>query len=252
MKENERKNDNRKKKRAKDEPGYLAKNAEQMKKQRDKKQIDSESRIRTFRESVRYGRSFECICCHRKLFDNQVKKIQNADDYKVEMGIKYPGLFENSIGKFETSKFESNGSNTFRVNTNSEAEGNYHICQTCNTNLKKGKTPPMSNQNNLQVFDTKDYPELQLTEVENNLIALNLIFQKIYQLPKSRSPAMKDKTINIPIYEADVMKTVEALPRTPSEAGIIPVKLKRKLEYKNSHKVEYVSVEKVIKALKTL
>ena len=36
----------------------------------------------------------------------------------------------------------------------------------------------------------------------------------------------------------DVLNTVTSLPRTPAEAGIIPivpVNLKRKLEYKNSH-----------------
>ena len=39
---------------------------------------------------------------------------------------------------------------------------------------------------------------------------------------------------------------------TPSEAGIIPVKLKRKVEYKNTHKYQYVSVPKVLHALQTL
>ena len=110
----------------------------------------------------------------------------------------------------------------------------------------------MSHKNNLQLVDTSKHPELKLTEVENSMIALNIIFTKIVQLPKSRSPAMKDKTVNIPIYESDVLKTVESLPRTPNESGVIPVKLKRKLEYKNSHKIQYVSVEKVFKALQTL
>ena len=63
---------------------------------------------------------------------------------------------------------------------------------------------------------------------------------------------MKDRTINIPIYESDVVRTLESLPRTPSEAGIIPVKFKRKLEYKNAHNIQYVSVKKVLKAVETL
>ena len=44
----------------------------------------------------------------------------------------------------------------------------------------------------------------------------------------------------------------KSLPRTPQEAGIVPVKLKRKKEYKNTHKEEYVSVPKIKAALKTL
>ena len=63
---------------------------------------------------------------------------------------------------------------------------------------------------------------------------------------------MKDKTVNIPIFETDIIKTVESLPRTPNEAGIIPVNLKRKLSYKNTHKTQYVSVPKLVKALETL
>ena len=44
----------------------------------------------------------------------------------------------------------------------------------------------------------------------------------------------------------------ESLPRTPSEAGIVPVSLKRKIEYKRSHKTQYVSVPKILQALNSL
>ena len=110
----------------------------------------------------------------------------------------------------------------------------------------------MSNCNSLQLFDLTGHDELKLTELENCMIALNLIFQKVFRLPKSRWLAMKDRTINIPIYETDVLKTIEFLPRTPSAAGIIPVNLKRKIGYKNSHVTQFVSVPKLIKALETL
>ena len=60
----------------------------------------------------------------------------------------------------------------------------------------------MSNQNNLMIFDISNYPEFNLTELENCMIALNIIFQKVFRLPKSRWPAMKDRTVNIPIYES--------------------------------------------------
>ena len=110
----------------------------------------------------------------------------------------------------------------------------------------------MSNQNKLQIFDISEFPEFNLTELENCMIALNIIFQKVFRLPKSRWPAMKDRTVNIPIYEADVIKTVESLPRTPNEAGIIPINLKRKVSYKNCHMTQYVSVSKLVKALESL
>ena len=48
------------------------------------------------------------------------------------------------------------------------------------------------------------------------------------------------------------MNTVQSFPRTPEEAGIIPVKLKRKLEYKNDHIEQYISTKKIFEALNTL
>ena len=127
-----------------------------------------------------------------------------------------------------------------------------YICFTCKNHISKGKVPPMSNQNDLKLVDISQYEELHLTELENSMIALNILFQKVFKLPKSRWPAMKDKTINIPINESDVIRTIESLPRTPSSAGIIPINLKRKLCFKNSHMTQYISVPKVLKALNTL
>ena len=90
----------------------------------------------------------------------------------------------------------------------------------------------MSNQNNLGLFDLTNYEELKLSELENCLIARNILFQKVCLLPKSRWPAVKDRTVNIPIMESDVISTVKTSPRTPSEAGLIPVNFKRRLKYK--------------------
>ena len=93
---------------------------------------------------------------------------------------------------------------------------------------------------------------LQLSELESNLISKRLLFQKIYQLPKSRMAGCKDKLINIPIQNTDVINSVQRLPRTPSEAGLVEIKLKRKLEYNNYHKKEYVDPRKVFAALNFL
>ena len=45
--------------------------------------------------------------------------------------------------------------------------------------------------------------------------------------------ACKDHLINIPISSEDVANTMQNLPRTPDEAGLLEVKLKRKLDYEN-------------------
>ena len=108
----------------------------------------------------------------------------------------------------------------------------------------------MSVANGLSVVNVKE--NLDLTQLENNLIAKKILFQKVFKLPKSRMAAVKDKIVNIPIGDEDVLNTVQALPRTPSEAGLVEVKLKRKLEYKNYHQYEYIDPEKIFQALKYL
>ena len=103
--------------------------------------------------------------------------------------------------------------------------------------------------------DVIEDPELKLTELENNLIARNIIFQKIHKLPKSRWSGTHDRLINVPVGPQDVLNTIQSLPRTPAEAGIIPiipVNLKRKLEYKNTHLAQLINTKKVYKFLNFL
>ena len=76
----------------------------------------------------------------------------------------------------------------------------------------------MCYKNNLELFDISSCEELHLTELENAMISLNILFQKVFKLPKSRWPAMKDKTINITVYEKDILNTIDSLPRTPNSA----------------------------------
>merc|ERR1712239_57033 len=82
--------------------------------------------------------------------------------------------------------------------------------------------------------------------------AKTIIFQKIYQLPKSRWTALKDRLINVPINDEDIRNTIEKMPRTPNEAGLIGVALKRKKEYKNMHKHQLINPEKLFKILNKL
>ena len=118
------------------------------------------------------------------MFKNGGTKV--PDNFKSELDKKFPDLFENSIGMAFATR---------------SIDGQFFICFTCNNYIKNGKVPPMSNQNDLQLFDLTDYDELKLSELESCMIALNIIFQKVFRLPKSRWPAMKDRTVNIPIFE---------------------------------------------------
>ena len=159
----------------------------------------------------------------------------------AEINGKTPGLTKKCIDE--------------HVYTQINGETNCYVCQTCTSHMKKKKIPPMSILNGLKLTETdrklKDQ-NLVLTELEGALIAKNIIFQKIYQLPKSRWTALKDKVVNIPINEDSILNTLEQLPRTPEAAGLIGVALKRKVQYKNSHQQQLINSEKLFRMLEKL
>ena len=64
--------------------------------------------------------------------------------------------------------------------------------------------------------------------------------------------AVKDKIVNIPISDLDITSTVQALPKTPLEGGLIEVKLKRKSEYKNAYHQAFIDPTRLIQALQYL
>ena len=130
------------------------------------------------------------------------------------------------------------------IQTRRNGQNECYICLTCVRHLRRKKMPPMSTMNGLRLAETdKEIRQqgLDLTELEASLIAKNIIFQKIYQLPKSRWTALKDRVINVPIEEDAIINTLQQLPRTPKEAGLIGVALKRKKEYKNTHKHQLIN-----------
>ena len=74
---------------------------------------------------------------------------------------------------------------------------------------------------------------------------------KIKKLPTSRMHANFDRIIRVPIDDKTVSKTISELPRHPDDANLVVVQLKRKMEVKNSHVIEYIRPKFLVKALKT-
>ena len=93
--------------------------------------------------------------------------------------------------------------------------------------------PPECCQNNMQIDPQPEV--LKLSEMEVSLVARNIQFQKIHVKPTSRYIGVSDKIINVPVPEESVINTILSLPRTPNEAGLIGVEIKRKLSYTNTH-----------------
>ena len=180
-----------------------------------------------------FGPIFTCSCCHVNHFEsNNVTVID--EDLRTKILTKYPECLEDCVQEFVK----------VMINENT----NYYLCIRY---MKSKKMPPMSVCNGLDVVAIDD-PDFQLSELANNLFALRIMFQKIYYLPKSRWTALKDRVINIPIEKENIINTITQLPRLPTESGLVEIKLKRKMAYKNNHKREFVDPNKIFKALEFL
>ena len=242
-------------KRKHDDPDGLAEK-EKFKRMKKKDRLKTaEGRIAAFREATRDGPCFPCICCQRAMFKKQVVIYEGKVKEKIE---SYEGLYEKAIERIDMIPIVRN---------------KYYLCKTCKKYLDKNQVPPMSHCNNLDVdypgrkinikdddgnkideyiLTQEDCDNLKLTDLEQSLIARSLIFLKIHKLPKSRMGCVKDKIVYVPINENDTLNTINTILRTPSEAGILPIKVKRKKEYRSSYKEEFVSIPKIIGALRVL
>ena len=224
-----------KKNRDKDMKLYKEKNKNVKQKTVLKKSINwsAVDRRKAFQESVIYGPIFVCSICQQCHYSHSVLHLDST--LETNLTNKHPTILEEALEHYVP------------VEVNNEEK--YYICKTCCNYMRKGKVPPWSVKNGLQTV--KLPMDLQPTELEANLVSRNLIFQKIFKMTKSRWLKNKDRIISIPIPSSVLQTTADSLPRIPSEAHLLPVKLKRKIEYKNHHHLAMIDPHKIIRLLKT-
>ena len=141
----------------------------------------------------------------------------------------------------------------FRRSVQVQTSGNEttYLCFTCLKYLKRNKMPPMARRNNLGLDDIP--PCLQLNQLEAVLIQRNILFIKLFLLPKTRWAAMKDRVVNIPIPSEEIQNSLDEITRYPrqlSDTGLVPVKLQRRKGNLSVYLHASVDVNKLIKGLK--
>ena len=117
------------------------------------------------------------------------------------------------------------------------------LCQTCMKHLKRGKVPPLAVVNGMKFPKNSSF--FYLNELECRLIAPRLAFQKIMQAPRGKQLKINGNVVNV---SADVINTVNLLPRLPEQTGTIKVQLKRRLQYKSSALSLNIRPHKVLQA----
>ena len=249
-----------------------------------KKGGDALMRRTRFLKAVLRGPEYVCSSCHRTLFKKSVTavtdfmrdKIKRAcEDSKKEKPAKtFKEYFDKAKEKMKSKEFldckeflsskeflklklkktkkspEPTAFDMWRKFMIRSGDNFTYLCSTCKEALSAGRMPSMAVANGLELDKNLDRP--RLTELENNLVAQVINFQKIVVLKKSCWPAGKGKMICVPVPPDDLMNTVKQLPRLPEEAGLVPIKLKRKKEYKGYEKSELIRPEVMFRALRYL
>ena len=180
-----------------------------------------------FKEKIKSGPDFVCICCHRMMYRQNVRPYHKG---------KFPKLSkEQHAVILEAFMYTS-------------TDGRTWICITCDRALQKGNMPRQAKANGLSLFDIP--PELsRLNEVEIRLLSRRIPFMKIVALPKGKQKAIHGPAVNVPT-QLDTICNL--LPRLPNECEIIPMKLKRRLCYKSHYMYDSVHPQNIIDALKWL
>ena len=122
-----------------------------------------------------------------------------------------------------------------------------YMCKRCKSYLKKDAMCPLDEKNNLKVGHMP--PHLNLNHTEARLCSQRYIFCKIFNLPPGGQLSVQGKCTNVPVDPSEVCLQ---LPRKLDESGLIPVHLKRKIEYKTIILSDSVSPDKVVESLKFL
>ena len=178
--------------------------------------------IKNFQTHIRQYAEYICTCCNRLLYRKSVVLV-TPDSFKTLNA----GLRKKCVTQRKSKM------------------GFEWICNTCSSYLKKGKMPPQANANCLEIPTVPD--ELKsLSSLEVRLLSQRYPFMKILALPKGKQCGLKGSVVNIPVNEKEVCST---LPRTPQRAGLIPLRLKRRIKNKGHVKFQFIRPDKIRDAL---
>ena len=202
----------------------------QDKRNKAKDDMTNDSRIIRFKRAIIEGPNFICYNCNRAQFKSGIVTVKVKNIQKPDAEIKLDEDFLREVGLFDL-----------------DDDLDLTFCHKCINTIRERKVPDISVINGLQIDQIP--PDLNLTDLEQQLIAKTLLFLKIKKLPKTRMKQNIAKVVIVPIESEDVQNTVAQLPRHPDDAQIIAVQLKRKLEYKNSHLSQYIRPSIILKAL---
>ena len=172
--------------------------------------------IHKFEHDVKTGPIYVCSCCHRLMYRKSVIQMKDTAKYKTDTDI---------INMVFAPQFRY-----------VSVDNKEWICKTCDGTLKSGRMPFQAKSNGFQLVDIPK--ELKdLNPLETYLVCLMIPFMKMVALPRGKQKGIHGPAVNVP---TDVQPVCKLLPRLPSEARVIGLKLKRKLQYRGHYMYKYI------------
>ena len=206
--------------------------------EKPEKSSTEENRLHNFNLEKQYGPIFTCLCCMRNSFRRSVKRI--TDNYLIFL------QGSEMIQFLQTNEIVDETDLDNILKGSLYVHGYPHLCNTCRRYLDKLEMPAMCAKNSLEYAQIPTC--LQIPNLERQLICRDLTFLKVRQLKYGMS-AINDHVINVPIDDDDIIKTVNRLPRTEKNHGMVTVGLKRDMGLKKFHKLEMISPNRISDAL---
>ncbi len=188
----------------------------------DLKQTSYDQLIVNFHKLVATGPTLVCICCDQLWYKHSLVRVETVLKLDNEAVLRC-------------------------IKTEEHCCTVQWVCHTCYNHLKQNKVPVCAVQNKMSFPCKPDH--LDLTELEWRLVSPRLIFQKIHEAGRGKQFSIHGNIVNVP---ADVINTVNILPRLSTETDTIKVQLKRKLKYKNYVLSQNIRSSKVFEAAKWL
>ena len=195
--------------------------------------------IQEFQKQCQEAPIYVCCSCFRLQFRDQVK-LCHPDTYcdtlrDTAISRKYLHICD-----------ENECSDTCILGDG--PRGSLYICINCDTYMKKGQMPPLCHANGLELEDVPD-ELISLNKLEKQLVSLRLPFMKIVRLPRAAEQGVIGKCVCV---VSNINHTRKILPAPIHDSLIVPVKLKRKLEYEGHVTYQMVDIMKCEKALRVL
>ena len=198
-----------------------------------KRNVSIEQAILSFHSEIKNGPEFVCTCCHRMMYRKSVLLCRVGKYSKCSKDL-LKIVFSADLG-FPDLGYISN-------------DGNEWVCMTCDRALKRGVMPLQAKANGLKLCELP--PELSdLNALELRLICRHVPFMKMVALPSGKQRCIHGPAVNVP---SKVDTIVDILPRLPSQSELVPLKLKRKIEYRGHYLYDYVTPQKPLDALRFL